>query len=138
MPKPAICFGQGGREKILDEQKPNAKVVRKGRKSSDGSIAASDSWFSFADNDLPHRNSQSKPRPDTPPSGVYPDVCNAVGKVMLQQPRNFLLTAIGTRGDVQPIIVIGQRLQQDGHNVRVAVDPFFKDAVKGAGLRIHF
>lgn len=35
--------------------------------------------------------------------------------------KQFLLTAIGTRGDAQPLVVIAKRLMKDGHVVRVAV-----------------
>ena len=48
--------------------------------------------------------------------------------------KQFLLTAIGTRGDSQPLVVIAQRLQQDGHVVRVAVNPSHKESVVKQGV----
>lgn len=48
-------------------------------------------------------------------------------------PKTFLLTAIGTRGDVQPLVIIGKRLMQDGHLVRIGVDPAFRDSVEQQG-----
>ncbi|KAG8648352.1 hypothetical protein MANES_09G183500v8 [Manihot esculenta] len=41
---------------------------------------------------------------------------------------------VGTRGDVQPFIAIGKRLQEDGHRVRLATHANFKDFVLTAGL----
>ncbi|KAL7148397.1 hypothetical protein ABFS83_06G175800 [Erythranthe nasuta] len=41
---------------------------------------------------------------------------------------------VGTRGDVQPFVAIGKRLQADGHRVRLATHSNFKEFVLSAGL----
>ena len=45
-----------------------------------------------------------------------------------------LLSSIGTRGDVQPIVALGLELQALGHKARLCVPPDFKDWVEAYGL----
>ena len=45
-----------------------------------------------------------------------------------------LLSSIGTRGDVQPIVALGLKLQALGHKARLCVPPDFKDWVEAYGL----
>lgn len=52
-------------------------------------------------------------------------------------PLNVVLQVIGSRGDVQPFIVLGTELQKHGHRVRVATHSFFKDSVQDAGLDFY-
>jgi len=47
------------------------------------------------------------------------------------------LVAVGSRGDVEPYIALGQRLVARGHSVRVASLGSFGEAVAGAGLAFH-
>ncbi|KAH9734536.1 sterol 3-beta-glucosyltransferase ugt80a2 [Citrus sinensis] len=49
-------------------------------------------------------------------------------------PLHIVMLIVGTRGDVQPFVAIGKRLQEDGHRVRLATHANFKDFVLGAGL----
>ncbi|WVZ16262.1 hypothetical protein V8G54_009244 [Vigna mungo] len=44
---------------------------------------------------------------------------------------------VGTRGDVQPFIAIGKRLQDYGHRVRLATHSNFKEFVLTAGLEFY-
>ncbi len=50
---------------------------------------------------------------------------------------NVTIFAFGSRGDVQPYIPLGQRLQQAGHTVTVLAGDEFRDFVIGAGLTFH-
>lgn len=45
-----------------------------------------------------------------------------------------LLSSIGTRGDVQPIVALGLELQALGHRARLCVPPNFKEWVESYGL----
>jgi vancomycin aglycone glucosyltransferase len=45
-----------------------------------------------------------------------------------------LLSSIGTRGDVQPILALGLELQALGHTARLCVPPNFKEWVESYGL----
>lgn len=45
-----------------------------------------------------------------------------------------LLSSIGTRGDVQPIVALGVELQSLGHRARLCVPPNFKEWVEAYGL----
>jgi UDP:flavonoid glycosyltransferase YjiC (YdhE family) len=44
------------------------------------------------------------------------------------------ITAVGSRGDVQPHVALGRGLAEAGHQVRLAVDGLFEDLVRGNGL----
>ncbi|KAK9735783.1 hypothetical protein RND81_04G227400 [Saponaria officinalis] len=46
----------------------------------------------------------------------------------------IVMLIVGTRGDVQPFIAIGKRLQEHGHRVRLATHQNFKDFVLSSGL----
>lgn len=47
------------------------------------------------------------------------------------------LAAAGTRGDVQPLIALGQTLLARGHEVQLAASPSFAVQVRAAGLIFH-
>ncbi|XP_068477661.1 sterol 3-beta-glucosyltransferase UGT80A2 isoform X2 [Phaseolus vulgaris] len=52
-------------------------------------------------------------------------------------PLNIVMLIVGTRGDVQPFIAIGKRLQDYGHRVRLATHSNFKEFVLTAGLEFY-
>jgi sterol 3beta-glucosyltransferase len=47
------------------------------------------------------------------------------------------ILALGSRGDVQPVIPLGQGLQYAGHRVRIATFQAFEGMVRNAGLQFH-
>ncbi|KAB5589229.1 sterol glucosyltransferase [Ceratobasidium theobromae] len=56
----------------------------------------------------------------------------------LHAPRmNINIMIVGSRGDVQPYLALGQRLQQYGHNVRLSTHETFRKLVNDAGLRFY-
>jgi hypothetical protein len=68
--------------------------------------------------------------PEQPVSGL--DVPEFARNV---PPMNILIQIIGSRGDVQPFIALGQVLKNEyGHRVRVSTHPTFKDFVEENGL----
>lgn len=52
-------------------------------------------------------------------------------------PLQIVILIVGTRGDVQPFIAIGKRLQDYGHRVRLATHSNFKEFVLTAGLEFY-
>lgn len=52
-------------------------------------------------------------------------------------PLQIVMLIVGTRGDVQPFVAIGKRLQDFGHRVRLATHSNFKDFVLTAGLEFY-
>ncbi len=46
----------------------------------------------------------------------------------------FVLAGYGTRGDVEPFIVVGRELQRRGHDVRIAFPPNLVGDAEAAGL----
>ncbi|VFQ92651.1 unnamed protein product [Cuscuta campestris] len=52
-------------------------------------------------------------------------------------PMQIAMLIVGTRGDVQPFVAIGKKLQEDGHRVRLATHSHFKKFVLGAGLEFY-
>ncbi|XP_020094630.1 sterol 3-beta-glucosyltransferase UGT80A2-like isoform X1 [Ananas comosus] len=52
-------------------------------------------------------------------------------------PMQVVILIVGTRGDVQPFVAIGKRLQDFGHRVRLATHANFKEFVLTAGLEFY-
>ncbi|KAL6871438.1 hypothetical protein ACP4OV_014267 [Aristida adscensionis] len=52
-------------------------------------------------------------------------------------PMQIVMLIVGTRGDVQPFIAIGKRLQDYGHRVRLATHANFKEFVMTSGLEFY-
>ncbi|XP_058101283.1 sterol 3-beta-glucosyltransferase UGT80A2-like isoform X2 [Magnolia sinica] len=52
-------------------------------------------------------------------------------------PLQIAMLIVGTRGDVQPFVAIGKRLQDHGHRVRLATHSNFKEFVLAAGLEFY-
>ncbi|XP_062143947.1 sterol 3-beta-glucosyltransferase UGT80A2-like isoform X2 [Alnus glutinosa] len=57
-----------------------------------------------------------------------------VEEVLGVPPLQIVMLIVGTRGDVQPFLAIGKRLQEWGHRVRLATHANFRDFVLTAGL----
>jgi len=49
---------------------------------------------------------------------------------------HFLLTAIGSYGDVHPMVGLGAMLRTRGHRVSIATNPYFADVVERAELNL--
>lgn len=45
-----------------------------------------------------------------------------------------ILTALGSYGDVHPMVGLGVALRSRGHDVRVISNPYFREVIEGAGL----
>ncbi|KAF2143369.1 glycosyltransferase family 1 protein [Aplosporella prunicola CBS 121167] len=50
---------------------------------------------------------------------------------------NIVIQVVGSRGDVQPFIALGNELQRHGHRVRLATHDVFDSFVRGAGLEFY-
>ena len=48
------------------------------------------------------------------------------------------ILAVGTRGDIQPFILLGKRLKKDGHRVRIATHECFRNYVKSPQVGLEF
>ncbi|XP_027185390.1 sterol 3-beta-glucosyltransferase UGT80A2-like [Coffea eugenioides] len=59
------------------------------------------------------------------------------GDIQDLPPLQIVMLIVGTRGDVQPFVAIGKRLQEDGHRVRLASHSNFKEFVLAAGLEFY-
>lgn len=51
---------------------------------------------------------------------------------------NIVIQIVGSRGDVQPFIALGQELRRYGHRVRIATHNVFEDFVRGSGGGLEF
>jgi len=47
---------------------------------------------------------------------------------------HFILTALGSYGDVHPMVGLGAALAARGHRVQIVTNPYFEVVVRGAGL----
>ncbi|KAG2968990.1 hypothetical protein PC118_g17686 [Phytophthora cactorum] len=50
---------------------------------------------------------------------------------------SICILIVGTRGDVQPFLAIAQRLQRDGHRVRLATHAVYRDFVMSHGVEFY-
>ncbi|KAK7052338.1 glycosyltransferase family 1 protein [Favolaschia claudopus] len=50
---------------------------------------------------------------------------------------NIVIQVVGSRGDVQPFIALGNELQKHGHRVRLATHDTFEDFVRSSGLEFY-
>jgi hypothetical protein len=50
---------------------------------------------------------------------------------------NIAIQVVGSRGDVQPFIALGNELQRHGHRVRLATHDTFENFVRGSGLEFY-
>ncbi len=48
----------------------------------------------------------------------------------------FIITALGSYGDVHPMVGLGSALAERGHRVQIATNPYFDDVVAAAGLEL--
>ena len=52
-------------------------------------------------------------------------------------PLNIVIQVVGSRGDVQPFVALGNELQRHGHRVRLATHAVFEQFVRKAGLEFY-
>ncbi|KAM0321825.1 hypothetical protein ACHAQA_009922 [Verticillium albo-atrum] len=50
---------------------------------------------------------------------------------------NIVIQVVGSRGDVQPFVALGNELQRHGHRVRLATHDTFADFVRKSGLEFY-
>lgn len=48
--------------------------------------------------------------------------------------KNFIIIALGTYGDVNPLVGLGKRLNEKGNEIYFVTNPYFKEFVEGASL----
>ncbi|KAL8262014.1 hypothetical protein R6Q59_026063 [Mikania micrantha] len=74
-------------------------------------------------------------------SGKVQNACNedpaGSAEPLCIPPLQIAMLIVGTRGDVQPFVAIGKRLQEYGHRVRLATHSNFKEFVLTAGLEFY-
>lgn len=61
----------------------------------------------------------------------------APANVQWDIPLNIVIQIVGSRGDVQPFVALGNELQRHGHRVRLATHPVFEQFVHQAGLEFY-
>lgn len=49
--------------------------------------------------------------------------------------KKFLLTSVGSYGDINPLIALGKHIQAQGHTVMLATSAYYKKSIEGAGLK---
>ncbi len=71
-------------------------------------------------------------------SYLPPDGSSVSRKVSLKVPAmNIVILVVGTRGDVQPFVYLGQLLQRSGHRVRLATHSEYRSDVAKGGLEYY-
>lgn len=62
---------------------------------------------------------------------LYPD------RIIKPPQMSIVILIVGTRGDVQPFVYLGQRLQKDGHRVRIGTHADYRDDVEKGGIEFY-
>ncbi|KAK4721744.1 hypothetical protein R3W88_011977 [Solanum pinnatisectum] len=70
-------------------------------------------------------------------NGASGEAANDVADIPVVPPLQIVMLIVGTRGDVQPFVAIGKKLQENGHRVRLATHANFKEFVLSAGLEFY-
>ncbi|OJJ66142.1 hypothetical protein ASPBRDRAFT_60002 [Aspergillus brasiliensis CBS 101740] len=76
------------------------------------------------------------PAEDFGPPPEYPETTIKSGKAWKVK-LNIVIQVVGSQGDVQPFIAIGQELQRYGHRVRLASHNIFEDFIRESGLEFY-
>ncbi|KAI9817207.1 MAG: hypothetical protein M1827_001320 [Pycnora praestabilis] len=72
--------------------------------------------------------------PEQPPAYIPPSLGGRPGQAP-PPPMNVVIHVVGSRGDVQPFVALGQVLKKTyGHRVRLATHPTFREFVEDNGL----
>ena len=80
-------------------------------------------------------NLQSIDGPPVPPPGYIPPSLGGLPGQTPPPPMNVVIHVVGSRGDVQPFVALGQVLKKTyGHRVRLATHPTFRGFVEENGL----
>ncbi|KAG8954760.1 hypothetical protein FRC04_011193 [Tulasnella sp. 424] len=80
-----------------------------------------------------------KELPELPSDHAIPVQEFAVDRTASSQapPMSIVIMIVGSRGDVQPYIALGNRLKEHGHRVRIATHETFRKMVRDAGLEFQ-
>lgn len=78
------------------------------------------------------------PDSDTADAGVATKLSIGMNASTAPAPvMSIVILVVGTRGDMQPFVFLGQALQQYGHRVRLATHSEYRQDVTGAGLEFY-
>ena len=99
----------------------------------DGRISINlDSKFAHVFAELIEGSEDDRSTIEPPPA--YPDI---TGPETWQLPLNIVIQVVGSRGDVQPFVALGEELKSYGHRIRLATHDVFKEFVQSAGLEFY-
>ncbi|OQD69774.1 hypothetical protein PENPOL_c002G10595 [Penicillium polonicum] len=84
--------------------------------------------------ELPTQDAESTIRPDRVSGHFEPSQQPTKGWVAKL---NIVIQVVGSRGDVQPFIALGNELQRYGHRVRLATHDMFESFVRESGLEFY-
>ncbi|KAI0439820.1 sterol glucosyltransferase [Xylaria telfairii] len=82
------------------------------------------------------RDSRIEPPTYTTLHGSYSAPKSSKGKPWIGR-LNIVIQVVGSRGDIQPFIALGNELQKDGHRVRLATHNTFERFVLDSGLEFY-
>ncbi|APA15868.1 hypothetical protein sscle_15g106380 [Sclerotinia sclerotiorum 1980 UF-70] len=77
-------------------------------------------------------------KPPLPPIYMPENTPTKLAEPVGKYPRlNIVIQVVGSRGDVQPFIALGNELQLSGHRVRIATHDVFEKFVRDSGLEFY-
>src|ERR1700733_15290159 len=74
---------------------------------------------------------EARPESESLPTVMFTSTSSTFLSFKPPQPLKFTCLTIGSRGDVQPYIALGKGLKADGHQVKIATHPEYKDWIEG-------
>ena len=70
-------------------------------------------------------------------SEEYPEPSEPLTEERCTLELNIVIQVVGSRGDVQPFVALGNELQRHGHRVRLATHGVFESFVRDSGLEFY-
>lgn len=75
--------------------------------------------------------------PKPPEYSLFPSIYETIQPSSFNIKLNIVIQVVGSRGDVQPFIALGNALQKAGHRVRLATHNVFSSFVQQSGLQFY-
>ncbi|KAF4210949.1 hypothetical protein CNMCM5878_003398 [Aspergillus fumigatiaffinis] len=120
----------------MEEQPPRYSVLEAAGWPSGGADVGDDGRIEV-DFDSKLCRTLSRLVPVSREERALPSQPHYLGSATCDLQLNIVIQAVGSRGDVQPFIALGNELQLRGHRVRLATHGVFEDFVRKSGLEFY-
>ncbi|KAL1884035.1 hypothetical protein Daus18300_000144 [Diaporthe australafricana] len=138
--RPCVTYPSGGRSRLGRTADRKTTVNSSKRKVLYGRVNID--YDSKLVRTLSVLYSSRKPKPEEPDEEkLVPDYASVAPSSITHKrwalKLNIVIQVVGSRGDVQPFIALGNELQRHGHRVRLATHDVFEEFVRDSGLEFY-